>query len=135
MRLLLSEALISCSLVLLACGPSIPPDQLLGSLRSAIAEPVDTPEQAAERSRVVQDAVDGDALHGLQRHEVEEKIGRGDPCSRHPRCGELGFDADDWFYNVGALGEGFAGPVPVLIVGFDHHGTVVRAWNLRLHED
>ncbi len=127
--------LLSLLILVAACGPTVPPDQLLNSLRDVMESPVNNGDEAAHTSQVVQDAVDGDALHGLRRHEVEERIGRGDPCSRHPRCGELGFDSDDWFYNVGALGEGFAGPVPVLIVGFDHHGTVVRAWNLRLHEE
>ncbi|MEM9075198.1 MAG: hypothetical protein AAGE52_42260 [Myxococcota bacterium] len=119
--------------LLVACGPTIPRETLVTNLRSAMEAPVNTQEEAAQHSRVVQDAVDGDALQGLRRFEVEEKLGRGDACSRHPRCGELGFDSDDWFYNVGALGEGFPGPVPSLIVGFDRRGVVVRVWNLQLH--
>ena len=122
-------------LVLLSsCGPSVPKGQLIAQLQEALRTPVDSSEQSASHSRVVEDAVEAAALEGLRRHEVEEKIGRGDDCSRHPRCGELGFESDDWFYNVGPMGEGYGGPVPVLILGFDREGKVVRAWNLRTHE-
>lgn len=94
---------------------------------------VGSPDDAAANSRSVQAAVDGDALMRLHRHEVEERLGRGEPCSRHPRCGENGFSSDDWFYPVGAQAEGYAGAVPLLIVGFDREGVVTRVWNLRMH--
>jgi hypothetical protein len=118
----------------LACGPSIPREQLLDDLARAVAAPVSDADQSAQHSRTVQAAVDGDALLGLRRFEVEEKLGRGDDCSRHPRCGELGFSSDDWLYHVGAMGDGYGGPVPMLIVGFDREGVASRVWNLRTHE-
>lgn len=116
-----------------ACGPSIPPAQTLQSLSAVMNEPVDDADESAEVSQTVQQAVESDALMDMTRLEVEEVIGRGDPCSRHPRCMEDDFDGDDWFYDVGALGEGYPGPVPILIVGFDREGKVVRVWNLRTH--
>ena len=125
----------TCLLVaLVACGPSIPREQLLTDLAQAVAEPVSDAEASARHSRIVQAAVDGDALRGLRRFEVEEKLGRGDVCSRHPRCGELGYEADDWLYHVGAMGDGYGGPVPLLIVGFNREGVVTSVWNLRTHE-
>lgn len=117
-----------------ACGPSIPRAQLLSELADAAAASVSDAEASARHSRIVQAAVDGDALLGLRRFEVEQTLGRGDVCSRHPRCGRLGFETDDWLYHVGAMGEGYGGPVPLLIVGFDRHGVATRVWNLRTHE-
>lgn len=119
-----------------ACGgaPSVPPETLVANLGRAMDAPVASAEESAANSRLVEDTVDADALAGMRRFEVEEKLGRGDPCSRHPRCGQLGFESDDLFYAVGGLGEGFGGPVPLLIVGFDREGRVVRVWNLRTHE-
>jgi hypothetical protein len=127
-------ALLALSLAGLACGPTIPPEQAIQSLRSMMAEPVDDAEESARVSRKVQDVVESDALMDMSRVEVQEAIGRGDDCSRHPRCGENGFAADDWFYDVGGLGEGYPGPVPILIVGFDREGKVDKVWNLRTHE-
>ncbi len=128
------RGLLLIALVVACGGPSIPRERLLANLRDALDEPVEDAEAADRHSRAVQQVVDADALQGLRRFEVQERLGRGDPCSRHPRCAELGFEPDDWFYGVGALGGGYPGPVPSLIVGFDHHGVVVRVWNLRLHE-
>ena len=133
MRILLPFALALPLLVACGGGPQVPPDQLLAELARARETPVSSGEESATHSRLVQDVVDADALQDLRRFEVEEKIGRGEPCSRHPRCGQLGFQADDWFYPIGAMGEGYGGPVPLLIVGFDRHGAVDRVWTLRTH--
>ena len=124
---------LAAALLAVACGPSIPPEQTLRTLQSAMNEPVDDADESARVSQQVQDVVESDALMNMSRVEVEEAIGRGDPCSRHPRCMDNEFDGDDWFYDVGALGEGYPGPVPILIVGFDNEGRVVRVWNLRTH--
>ncbi|MBX3248395.1 MAG: hypothetical protein KF901_14545 [Myxococcales bacterium] len=120
-------------LLVLACGPTIPREQLLDDLAAAVSRPVSTSDQSAEHSRVVEAAVEGDALQRMRRHDVQAKLGRGSDCSRHPRCVELGFAASDWVYHVGAMGEGYGGPVPLLIVGFDREGNVDRVWNLRTH--
>ena len=96
-------------------------------------KPVDDADESARFSQRVQEVVESDALQNMSRPEVQELLGRGDPCSRHPRCMDNGFENDDWFYDVGALGEGYPGPVPLLIVGFDREGKVVRVWNLRTH--
>lgn len=117
----------------LACGPSIPPAQTLASLAAVMEEPVDDADESARFSQKVQQVVESDALMNMSRPEVEAAIGRGDPCSRHPRCMDNEFDGDDWFYDVGALGQGYPGPVPILIVGFDREGKVVKVWNLRTH--
>ena len=133
LRAMRALSLLTFALALAACGPSIPPAQTLGNLRAVMEEPVDDADESAVASQRVQEVVESDALQNMSRVEVQEAIGRGDPCSRHPRCMENGFDGDDWFYDVGALGEGYPGPVPILIVGFDREGKVVRVWNLRTH--
>jgi hypothetical protein len=131
MRAFVAFSLFAC--LASACGPSIPPAETLQSLAAVMNEPVDDADESARFSQKVQSVVENDSLQNMSRQEVEDAIGRGDPCSRHPRCIDNGFDGDDWFYDVGALGEGYPGPVPILIVGFDREGKVVRVWNLRTH--
>lgn len=126
--------LLAVSFGLAACG-AVPMsrEEALPQLRAAIDKSLSTPEDSQENSRLVEKILDDNVLDEMFRHEVEEAIGRGDPCSRHPRCAENGFDDNDWFYTVGQMGEGRTGAVPVLIVGFDTSGRVVRTWNLRTH--
>jgi Na+-translocating ferredoxin:NAD+ oxidoreductase RnfG subunit len=119
-----------------ACGsmPSVPRQQSLQELRTAIESQVTSPEASAQSSRLVDRIADDDVLQNMRRFEVEEAIGRGDTCSRHPRCAEQDFDSNAWFYSVGEANDGYAGPVPELIVGFSREGRVNRVWNLRTHE-
>jgi len=126
----LSAALLG----LAACG-AVPMsrDEALPQLRAAIEKNVSTPEESQESSRLLEKILDDNVLNEMFRHELEEAIGRGDPCSRHPRCAEAGFDGDDWFYTVGQMGEGRTGALPILIVGFDTSGRVVKTWNLTTH--
>jgi hypothetical protein len=119
---------------LAACGgPTINVEESMTRLRQAIATPVESSDQSADNSRLVQSMVEEHVFDDMMRDEVEAKIGRGDPCSRHPRCAEQGFEDDDWFYAVGQMGEASVGNVPILILGFDHTGRVVSTWNLTTH--
>lgn len=118
---------------LAGCGATMKRTQALPELRSAIRTPVDSRTQNEENSRLVERIADGRVLDGMRRHEVAEALGKGDPCSRHPRCREEGFDPDDWFYTVGRMGRSDTGRQPILIVGFDRTGQVDRVWNLRIH--
>jgi hypothetical protein len=124
---------LSVALVAGCGGPQINRDDTLRRLSDAIQAPVASPEEAQENSRLVATVVEEGLLEDMTREEVSTKIGRGDDCSRHPRCAEAGFEDDDWFYNVGQMGEGAAGAVPILIVGFDRFGKVTSTWNLRVH--
>jgi hypothetical protein len=135
MRTLLTIlSLAPFTLTIAACGgPSLPREEHWSRLGAAINASVASPAQSAEHSRVVQAVVDDGALDDLSRAEVEAHIGRGDDCSRHPRCAELGFEPDDWYYAVGRLGDGASGNLPALIVGFDRTGRVAQVWNLRTH--
>ena len=121
-------------LVAVGCGgASVNHDESLRRLSDAIQAPVSSPEEAQQNSNLTELVVEEGMLEDMTREEVSERIGRGDDCSRHPRCAENGFEADDWFYTVGQMGEGSAGAMPILIVGFDRFGKVVRTWNLRVH--
>lgn len=125
-------------LALVGCGggaANVSRDQLYADFRTATDRPLASPAESAENSRVVQRLIEADALSGMTRAEVQQVIGQGDPCSRHPRCQENDFDGDDWFYSVGQVGSGYSGTLPQLIVGFDSSGHVLRVWNLSTHED
>jgi len=124
---------LACAGSSLACGASVPRDQLISNLHQAMQEDVPDAAASANHSRVVEAALDENALDGLSRDEVEERIGRGEPCSRHPRCGEHDFRDNDWFYEVGHSSEGFGSALPLLILGFDRAGRVDRTWSLRIN--
>jgi hypothetical protein len=124
----------TCMAGMLGCGGgTTQARKLFPELKQAIRQPVQSPEDNAEHSRMVQKIAEEDALYGMTRSEVEEAIGRGDPCSRHPKCAEAGFDGDDWYYTVGQMGSAKVMQRPILIVGFDRFGQVDRTWNLRTH--
>ncbi len=126
---------LSSSLLLVACGgATINREDGLRRLSDAIQAPASSSDQAAESSRLVEQIVQEGVLEDMTREEVSSAIGHGDPCSRHPRCAENGFEDDDWFYTVGQMGEGATGALPILIVGFDRFGKVTQTWNLRVHE-
>lgn len=127
-------ASLALSLLAGCGGASVDREAHLRRLSDAIQAPVSSPDEAAENSRLVQQVVEEGLLEEMTRDEVSAAIGRGDDCSRHPRCAENGFEDDDWFYTVGTMGDGSAGVVPILIVGFDRFGKVTRTWNLRVHE-
>ena len=126
--------LVAMLLMAVGCGgSSANEDESLRRLSDAIQAPVSSPEEAQQNSNLTETVVEEGFLEDMTREEVSEVIGRGDECSRHPRCAENGFEDDDWFYTVGQMGEGAAGVTPILIVGFDRFGKVVRTWNLRVH--
>jgi hypothetical protein len=127
-------ALLLSTLELAACG-AVPMsrDEAMPQLRAAIEKNISSPEESQANSRLLEDILDDQVLEEMFRHEVEEAIGRGDPCSRHPRCEENGYGPQDWFYTVGQMGEGRSGALPILIIGFDTSGRVVKTWNLRTH--
>lgn len=102
-------------------------ENLLSSLHAAMHEPVAEPEAARGNSDLVKDVVSSHVLDDMSRDQVADALGAGDPCSRHPRCQEQGFDGDDWYY---AVGESRGPSVPVLIIGFDASGHVARTWYL-----
>ena len=132
----LLAVLVGAPASLLGCGgPPVDHTATFARLRAAIETPVTSRDQAHERSRLAESVSEARALEGLFRREVEEAIGRGDPCSRHPRCAAQGFAGDDWYYAVGTVGEaqGSVGPMPVLIVGFDRTGRATRTYSLTVH--
>jgi hypothetical protein len=115
----------------LACGGETDSrGYLLNNLREAMERPVESEDRSLRHSRLVEDVVEADLLSNMSRAEVQETIGRGDPCSRHPQCQEKGFGPNDWFYQVG---RGGAEKIPLLIVGFDSTGHVTRTWYQKTH--
>ncbi|MBW2463482.1 MAG: hypothetical protein JRH11_17660 [Deltaproteobacteria bacterium] len=130
---LVSSSLFTLVITLAGCGATMSREEGLPQLRAAIERDISSPEESQENSRLVEAILDNTLLHGMFRAEVEEAIGRGDQCSRHPRCQEHGYDGNDWFYTVGQMGDGRTGALPILIVGFDTSGRVTKTWNLRTH--
>ena len=104
----------------------------LAKLRSALTTPVSSAEQNAQNSQLVEDVANSDLLLGLTRDQLADQLGRGEACSQHALCGEQGFEDDDWYYEVGQMGEGYTRIRPALIVGFDRFGKSTRVYNLRI---
>ena len=116
---------------LVACAHGASAAETLPKLRAAIDGQVSSPEQNAQNSALVTQVSDDKQLHGLTRIEVSDKLGAGDPCSRHPICGERGFEGDDWYYEIGREGSEYVRHRPALIVGFSRFGKVERTFVLR----
>jgi hypothetical protein len=121
------------ALGLTACGPAAPTAQeTIPRLKSAIDEPVSSAEQNKQHSELVVLVSEEKHLHGLTRLELEEKLGKGDPCSAHPICDERGFYPDDWYYEIGTVGSSYVRHRPALIVGFNRFGKVERTFVLEV---
>lgn len=118
-------------------APAVPPPQ-----PSAGPAPAPDPEACtalrAERARVIAGPEDerraSDALGaclgsgwplGRTRAELDAVLGPGEPTgSWFPG---LGFTADDRFWSIGTLPEGWVGGVPNLVAAFDAEGRCTRA--------
>jgi hypothetical protein len=125
---------ISCVLVLCAtaCAKQPTAYETLPQLKQALVTPVSSDEQNKQHSALAELVSEQGHLEGLTRLQVEEKVGRGDDCERHPLCGERGFEDDDWYFEVGEQGQSYVRYRPALIVGFNRFGTVERTFVLRV---
>ena len=122
--------------LLLACGPKGPDPTAAAwrdKLQGLMQERVSTRTQRDEHSRVLVDAVEHDAFEGLNLDQVQQKFGRGQPCSEQALCAEQGFSGDDLYYEIGEIADDSIKQLPVLIVGFDTHGTVKRVYTMKTH--
>jgi hypothetical protein len=118
---------------LIGCGPPPPSAQeTLPRLRSAIDEPVSSPELNKQHSDLAILVSDEKHVQGLTRLELEQKIGKGALCSAHPICKERGFYPDDWYYEIGTVGSSYVRHRPALIVGFNRFGKVERTFVLEV---
>jgi len=118
---------------LIACGPPPPSAQeTLPRLKNALDEPVSTAEQNKQHSDLAVTISEQKHLHGLTRLELEQKVGKGDMCGKHPICKERGFWDDDWYYEVGTEGSSYVRHRPALIVGFNRFGKVERTFVLEV---
>ncbi|MEY4512591.1 MAG: hypothetical protein RLZZ450_4713 [Pseudomonadota bacterium] len=112
-----------------AHGPG--PEQTLPQLRAAIESPVESPDQNARNSALVEQVTNDKQIQGLTREDLAARLGRGEPCQRHPLCHDKGFDDGDWYYEVGREGGSYLRGRPALIVGFSRFGKVERTFVLR----
>lgn len=120
------------ALALLACASGPSAQETLPRLKTAIGSEVSSPEQNEEHSALAERVSEGRLLHGLTRAEVDERVGSGDPCSRHPICAERGFESDDRYYEIGQPGATYNVRYrPALIVGYNRFGKVERTFVLR----
>jgi hypothetical protein len=129
LRRLITPLLLSACAVGCAHGPG--PEQTLPQLRAAIASPVESADQNAQNSALVEQVSNDKQIHGLTREELAERIGHGEPCQRHPLCADKGFDDGDWYYEVGREGGSYLRGRPALVVGFSRFGKVERTFVLR----
>jgi hypothetical protein len=125
-----THAALAALVLASACAAAAPTDTL-PRLAEAIRSPVATPAENAEHSRLAQLASRNKLLQGLTRDEVEDKLGKGEPCAQHDLCGRKGFFPNDLYYEVGTPGE-YVRYRPALIVGFNDWGKVERTFVLEV---
>lgn len=124
--------IVATCLGLAACASGPTAQETLPKLKRAIDSEVQSPEQNAEHSALVEQVSEAKHLHGLTRTELEERLGMGQPCSRHPLCAERGFDPSDRYYEVGKPSKSYVVRYrPALLVGFSRFGKVERTFVLR----
>jgi hypothetical protein len=129
------DILVAVAMALgIACGASsdIPREEWLHRLNAAIHSSVSSRETNRQNSQRVEQALEQNPLERMKRIQVNNVLGPSTPCGAHPKCKELGFSADDVYYTVGDGNEKEVGKRPMIIVGFDHEGFVIRVWNLRI---
>jgi hypothetical protein len=123
------------AIALAACGASLTPAQAMQErqrLRAAMHQPVSTNAQRDDQSRLLADVVQKGALHNLSMEDVRAALGPGQAC-RADLCSQHGFEATDWYYEIGVLEGDQVKQLPVLIVGFDPQGRAARIWTLTTH--
>jgi hypothetical protein len=128
-------SLISIATLVSACAHGPTAGETLPKLAAALDTPVQSPAQNSDNSALVEQVSSEKYLHQLTRGEVAKALGReGEPCSRHPICGERGFFDEDWYYEVGSEGSTYVRHRPALILGFSRFGKVERTFVLRAPE-
>jgi len=134
--LVLSTLLLALLLPLGGCAKeqTMPPAAWRSKLRDAIMTEVSTRDLRNEHSRMMQQAVDEGALKGLKQPEVQAALGKARNCSVLDICSDNGFQDDDWYYELGQMGdEDKVKQLPILIIGFGHKGEVVRVFAYTTH--
>lgn len=116
---------------LAACTRSPAAAETLPKLRAAIEREVTNDEENAANSALAEQVNRERQLQGMTRGQLADWLGPGEPCSRHPICGERGFDGSDRYYQVGRQGSEYLRVRPALIVGFNRFGKVERTFVLR----
>ena len=116
---------------LAACASTPKASETLPKLRAAIEREVNNDEENAENSALVELVNRERQLQGMTRGQLADWLGPGEPCNRHPICGERGFDGSDRYYQVGRQGSAYLRVRPALIVGFNRFGKVDRTFVLR----
>lgn len=134
--LVLSSLLLALLLPLAGCAKkqTMPPAAWRSKLRDAIAAEVNTRDQRNEHSRMMEQALEEGALEDMTRPEVQAALGKAINCSSRDLCDDNGFQGDDWYYELGQMGdEDKVKQLPVLIIGFGIKGEVVRTWTMTTH--
>lgn len=86
-----------------------------------------------QNSRLLVEAVEHDALEGLQLAEVQAAFGQGLSCEDNALCSAQGFGDDDLYYPIGQRTGEEPKQLPILIVGLGPHGEVERVFTLSTH--
>jgi hypothetical protein len=129
---------ISLLLGLVAAGcAKAGPDPAAGEyrerLRAAMEVEVKDRVTRDDNSRVLVEAVEHDALEGLNLGEVQAAFGQGLSCASNTLCAAQGFTSDDLWFPIGQRSGHEPKQLPILIVGFDTHGLVKRVYTLKTH--
>ncbi len=121
----------TCAMGAFGCGAALSPQRAREELRTLRHAPVSSGEEAAKLSARLDRAVQSGVLDGMRRPQVEQLLGRGEPCSRMPECTRRGLAPNDLYYVFGDA-SGYPGRRPVLLVAFDRFDRVERTWTIRV---
>jgi hypothetical protein len=125
----------SVLLCALGCGASLTRAEaadLRRQLRDALSVPVETRDQRDAQSRLLADIAGKGVFEGLNYTEVRAALGTGRAC-RTDLCSAQGFRDSDWYFEIGVERGKEVKQIPVLILGFDPRGRVVRVYTLTTH--
>lgn len=124
-------ALLTCGCA--RSGPDPAAGEYRKRLRAAMEAPVTDRASRDEHSRLLVEAVEHDALEGLNLADVQAAFGQGLSCEGNTLCSAQGFKSSDLYYPIGQRSGEEPKQLPILIVGLGPHGEVTRVYTLRTH--
>lgn len=102
-------------------------DELLAEVRASMSRTIASSADDQAVTELTQRVISEGLLVGQTTAEIEAKLGPSLPCGDGGWCTFFELRASDRYYEVGTVGDGFAGGTPMLLLGFDENGRCNHA--------